>query len=274
MNIFLSGMKAFGITTLLLFALLSSALSQESVNQSDDKGRKQGVWTKSFESGQERYRGQFKNDKPVGTFFYYYEDGAKSSEVVYVGEDGVESNAKFFHKNSTVMGEGKYINQQKVGVWKYYDDQTILSSVEPYKAGKLHGVSKVYFLNGKVAAETPYIDGLKTGAFTEYFSDGAVKIQGTYRDNTYDGDFVQFYADGKKMVEGQYVAAVKDGLWQYYADDGRLKAQQVYEKGEMVKERIEEGFEAKEVPMELKEEDKMDEQQLIDDYHKQTEEGK
>ena len=274
MNIFLSGMKAFGITALFLFALLSNGLTQESINQTDEKGRKSGVWTKSFENGQERYRGQFKEDKPIGTFFYYYEDGAKSSEVAYEGEDGVVSNAKFFHKNTTVMGEGKYINQKKVGVWKYYDDQTILSSVEPYTEGALHGLSKVYFLNGKVAAETPYIDGLKTGAFIEYFSDGVVKIQGTYRDNTYDGEFVQFYADGKKMVQGQYAAAVKDGLWQYYADDGRLKAQQVYEKGKMVKEKIEEGFEATPVPMELEEKDKMDEQKLIDDYYKQTEEGK
>ena len=265
------------LKSLLLIAHILVAFiadGQEVLNQTDDEGKKQGTWVKKFENGQERYRGEFKDDKPVGTFFYYYEDGAKSSEVVYVGQDGSSSTAKFFHKNGTIMGEGKYLNQQKDGEWKYYDDQSMLSSIDNYKNGKLNGMNKVFFLNGNVAAEIPFIDGLKNGDFIEYFSDGIIKMQGTYQDNTYTGKYLQNYADGKLMVEGEYKAAVKDGLWKYFADDGRLKAQQVYETGDLIKEKIEPGFEPDTVPIEIEEKDKIDEGEMLDQYYKEYEQGK
>lgn len=255
--------------------MLANAVSaQEAMNQTDSKGQKQGTWSKEYENGQERYRGQFKDDKPVGTFFYYYETGGKSSEVTYEGEDGVKAMAKFFHKNGAVMAEGMYINQKKEGTWTYYDDQTILSSKETYVDGKLHGVSMVYFLNGQLAAKIPYVDGLKTGDFVEYFQDGSVRMEGTYQDNTYTGPYKQYYQGGQVMIEGQYKAAVKDGLWVYYADNGAIKAQQVYEKGKLVKEKIEEGFEPETVPIDIEEKDKIDEQQLIDEYYNRTTDGK
>ena len=262
------------LTVLILSMLISVLSAQESLNQTDDKGRKQGTWVKLHENGKERYRGQFKDDVPVGTFFYYDEEGIKESELVYVGEDGVEAKAKFFHKNSAVMGEGTYRGRKKVGVWKYYDDQTILSSVEAYKDGKRHGLSKVYFLNGQVAAEIPYIDGLKTGDFTEYFSDGKVRMEGTYQDNTYTGEYIQYFPNGQPMIKGQYRAAVKDGQWIYYAEDGSIKAQQVYEKGKLIKEKIEEGFEPETVPIDIEEKDKIDESELLDEFYKQNEQGK
>jgi len=271
-------MKLKSLFLVVAMLQLLAVQAQEVLNETDAKGRKQGTWVKYYENEdgkeQERYRGQFKDDKPVGTFFYYYEEGQKSSEVTYEGEDGTTSNAIFFHKNGTIMAEGKYINQKKVGVWKYYDDQTILSSVDPYKDGLLHGMSKVYFLNGQLAAETPYIDGLKNGDFVEYFSDGTVKMKGTYQDNTYTGKYVQNYPDRKVMVEGEYKAAVKDGLWKYFADDGRLKAQQVYETGKLIKEKVEPGFEMEEVPIEIEEKDKIDEGKLLDEYYKESEQGR
>ena len=258
----------------VIFMTSITGYAQETLNQTDNEGRKQGTWSKEYENGQERYRGQFKDDLPVGTFFYYYEDGGKSSEVQYEGGDGVRAKATFFHKNGAIMAEGYYENQKKVGTWKYYDDQTILSSVEEYKDGKLHGTSVVYFLNGQVAAEVPYVDGLKTGPFVEYFQDGTVRMKGTYQDNTYTGEYKQYYQGGQIMIEGQYKAAVKDGLWVYYADNGAIKAQQVYEKGKMVKEKIEEGFEPETVPIDIEEKDKIDEQQLIDEYYNRTTDGK
>jgi antitoxin component YwqK of YwqJK toxin-antitoxin module len=118
------------------------------------------------------------------------------------------------------------------------------------------------------------VDGLKNGDFVEYFSDGSVKMKGTYQDNTYTGKYVQNYPDGKVMVEGEYKAAVKDGLWKYYADDGRLKAQQVYETGKMIKEKVEPGFELEEVPIEIEEKDKIDEGKLLDEYYKENEQGR
>ncbi len=265
-------LKSFFLLVFVLFSIIANA--QEVLNQMDNQSKRQGTWLKKFENGQERYRGEFEDNKPVGIFFYYYDDGVKSSEVNYIGEEGTTSTAKFFHRNGTIMGEGKYLNQQKDGEWKYYDDQSMLSSIDNYENGKLNGMNKVFFLNGSLASEIPFVDGLKNGDFIEYFSDGTIKMQGTYQDNTYSGKYLQNYADGKLMVEGEYKVAVKNGLWKYFADDGRLKAQQVYETGKLIKEKIEPGFEPDQVPIEFEEKEKFDEGEMLDQYYKDYEQGK
>lgn len=268
--------KNLFLTAISMLICLLSFTQEGMLNQVDSKGLKQGTWEKKFDNEDKtiRYRGQFENDKPVGTFFYYYETGEKSSEVTYQGKDGVNSEAKFFHLNGAVLGEGIYVSQKKEGEWKYYDDQTVLSSIENYLDGKLTGITKVYFLNGALAAEIPYENGLKSGPFVEYFSDGSVRMKGTYQDNTYTGDYIQYFSDGKVMIKGQYRAAVKDGLWIYYADDGRIKAQQVYQKGKLLKEKIEEGFEPATIPIDIEEKDKIDENELLEEYYKKNDLGK
>ena len=49
---------------LFLFCIPFLSFTQE-VNQTDVDGNKQGVWTKSYKNGKVRYKGQFKNDKPL-----------------------------------------------------------------------------------------------------------------------------------------------------------------------------------------------------------------
>ena len=42
-------------------------------NKIDENGKKQGPWKKTYpRSIAVQYEGQFKDDKPVGTFKYYY----------------------------------------------------------------------------------------------------------------------------------------------------------------------------------------------------------
>lgn len=240
----------------------------ESPNALDSDGKKHGEWTVEYPNGKTRYQGQFEHGEPVGTFFYYYDSGEKSSEVTHLG-DG-RSEARFFHKNGSIMAQGEYLQKEKHDEWKFYDNQAILSSVEPYDSGKIEGVVKVYHLNGQVAAEIPYVDGLKNGPFKEYNTDGTVRIEGTYRDNTYDGEYRQYYDDGSKYITGQYRAAVKDGHWIEYAPDGRIKVQQVWDKGKLVKEKIEEGFEKKEFKIDLDEEDVIDESQILNEMYNGT----
>ena len=55
---------------LFLFCIPFITVAQK-VNQTDDYGNKQGVWTKSYKNGKVRYKGQFKNNKHIGLFYYY-----------------------------------------------------------------------------------------------------------------------------------------------------------------------------------------------------------
>ena len=254
----------------ILFSIVIAALSlqlyaQEDLNKTDANGLKQGKWEKKFENGQIRYTGQFIDDKPVGAFFYYYENGGKSSEVTYENESDV-SHARFFHKNATIMAEGDYYKRQKHGEWKYYDNQTALSLIEHYENGVLQGNRVIYFLNGQVSAIEPYENGVKNGAFKEYFPNGMVKLEGTYLDGNFDGDYVQYFDDGTVYIEGQYKAAVKDGQWYYYDGEGGIAVQELWKTGELQKRVFAEGYKPIEKPVDIPEGDILDKDELMEQY--------
>ena len=57
--------------SLLLIWCVSFLSSAQNIT--DAKGQKQGVWTKTYpNSSGIQYKGQFKNNKTVGTFTYFY----------------------------------------------------------------------------------------------------------------------------------------------------------------------------------------------------------
>ena len=67
----------------MFFSILFS-LSLVAQNQIDSNGKKQGPWKKTHpKSTAIMYEGQFKDDKPVGTFFYYYPSKSKQAIIVH-----------------------------------------------------------------------------------------------------------------------------------------------------------------------------------------------
>jgi len=250
-------------TSLIVFlTLLSAQYSIAQVNQKDANGLKQGAWEKKFPNGKLRYKGQFRDDVPVGTFTYYFEEGGKSAEIQHLSE-GAGAMATFFHKNGTVMGEGLYVQQQKEGEWKFYDNKSVLSSIDHYKEGKLHGTSKVLYLNGDISAEYVYENGMKSGPFKEYFTGNKLSIEGTFKNDSFDGDYKSYHDSGQLKEEGQYVDGKKDGHWVYYAPEGQIMAQEIYEMGELTKQKVEESFQQdKLLPVELNPDDIIDESEV------------
>ena len=58
-----------------IFLVFSFSVNAQNLNQIDNNGQKQGLWKKSYENGNLRYKGQFNNDIPIGIFYYYYKSG-------------------------------------------------------------------------------------------------------------------------------------------------------------------------------------------------------
>lgn len=252
------------ILTLLTLLLVANTclLAQGNVNQTDAEGRKQGKWMKKYPNDKLRYEGQFVDDLPVGLFTYYFEEGGKSAEIQYLAE-GAGAEATFFHKNGTVMGRGLYSNQQKEGEWKFYDNKNILSSIDEYKGGKLHGKSQVFYINGDLSAEYVYVDGILNGPFKEYFLENKVSVEGSFEKDEFVGSYTAYFETGDVKEKGQYVRGKKDGHWVYYAPDGNIIAQEVYDKGTLEKQKVEEAFEKSTlIPMEIAPEDVIDESEL------------
>ena len=99
---------------LFMSALMLASFSLNAQNLTDNKGLKQGKWTKTYSNGKPKYKGEFKDDKEVGTFTYYGKDG-KLTQTIEYSQNGKVGKAKFFYKNGKLMSEGEYIDKKKEG---------------------------------------------------------------------------------------------------------------------------------------------------------------
>jgi antitoxin component YwqK of YwqJK toxin-antitoxin module len=206
------------------------ALAQEKLNFTDTLGRKQGHWIKYNGEKKKVYDGNFKNDIPVGKFIYYLNTGEPWAITIF-SEEGKVSHTQHLNKNGKISGEGKYINQQKDSVWKFYDDLGNLKSEESYLNGIKHGKSKVYYSNGQLAEDKGWVNGEIHGMYTKYFENGLIKSQREYIKGSVEGKARYNYPSGKIYAEGSYKNDVKDGVWKFYKEDGTIEKTITYING-------------------------------------------
>jgi len=97
-----------------------------------EDGFKEKVKVSAFyESGSQRYIGEFKDDKRDGYWIYWYENGNKWSEG-YFKNDLRDGYGTTWHENGKKHFEGSYLEGVRVGTWKFYDDQGELAKEVNY----------------------------------------------------------------------------------------------------------------------------------------------
>ena len=209
-------------------------------NVTDTKGRKQGPWSKKWESGAVRYTGQFKDDIPVGEFKHFDADAVLTTVQVHAG-DGHVSRAEHFRTEGTLMAKGKYVDQKKDSTWNYYGTEGGLNRIERYKNGVLEGEQITYYPTGAVAEKQHFVKGVQHGESKSWFENGKFKSEATYVNGEPEGRMVFYFAKGPKEIEGQMVNGNRDGQWIYFNEDSSIQLVVLYAKGELVKERKENG---------------------------------
>ena len=182
-------------------------------NLTGEKGRKQGVWIKKFpQSNGIDYTGQFKDDKPYGTFTYYFPSGKKKAQITY--KTNSVTYSIMYHDNEVVLAQGKFVNQLKDSVWTMYSKSGRLSVVENYKLGQLNGERLVYYPLGN--SET------KKDQLTQKQN----YLNGKLHDKQYD-----YFENGKLWKESNYVNGVKNGEELTYSPYGKLELKDFYFNG-------------------------------------------
>ena len=228
------------ISTLLIVLGTQAQPPPGGPNATDAQGRKQGAWSKAWPGGQLRYKGQFENDRPIGIFSHYDEEGHLTTIQRHAG-DGRVSRAEHFHPEGTLMAAGKYVGQEKDSTWSYYAVDGKLRKVERYSEGKQNGEQVSYYPNGQMAEMETRVNGVLQGPNKSWFASGKPKSEATYVNGEAEGRMTFWFPDGKKEIEGNAVNGDRDGTWFYFNPDGTLQLQALYAKGELVKERKENG---------------------------------
>jgi len=194
-------------------------------NQVDAKGRKQGPWSKTYpKSKVYEYKGQFKDNKPVGTFTYFYAS-TKVKAIIKHDESSTRSVAYFYHENGNLMSAGIYRDLKKDSVWMNFLPSGRLSTSETFMNDLLHGKKIIYFVpedvNDKsrfVSGAFNYENGKLKGEAIEYFDTGVTRSKGSYEMDKKVGVWDYFHPNGKKMIMERYKNGIRHG-WQFAYDE-------------------------------------------------------
>lgn len=207
-----------------LFSLLSVfVLPQEkqSVNQTDNSGKKQGHWIKRYPGGNIMYDGFFRNDKPVGEFRRYYEDQTLKSVLVF-NDTGSEALASLYYQNGFIASRGKYVNQLKEGKWQFFSasSEGVPIGDEEYLNNKRNGLSRKFYPDSTVAEAINFLNDVKNGEWIKYHPDGSVNFRTNYGNGKLNGIFEAFFPNGKPEVLGRYKNNLREGVWLIYDENG------------------------------------------------------
>ncbi|MBR1626513.1 MAG: hypothetical protein IJ681_05145 [Bacteroidales bacterium] len=229
----------------LAFGLLLYSFSMlNAQNVTDANGKKQGEWIKKDNKGHIVYKGQFKDDYPTDTFYYYDKKG-KLELKNYFTEKGKRTHSQFLYPNGRIKAEGDYVNKKKEGLWVYYTEKGIKIAEENYKNNLKDGEEKKWETKGKDIIEvTNYKQGVKEG---EYFQTlyGEGYYTSYYKNDLLDGSYKEYYPDKTLKIKGQFSKGKKEGTWEVYDRSSTCVQKLFYEndvfKGDLIRFNVQQG---------------------------------
>lgn len=201
------------IIALLLLTNLSFA---QDINKLDANGKKHGLWKGIYEeSKRPRYEGTFEHGKEVGMFKFF--DDTQAGTVIATREFNTKDNSCytiFYNQKKNKVSEGKVVNKQFDGEWKYYhQDLPSVMTSEIYVNGKLNGVRKVFYKSGIMAEETTYKNGKKEGVYKSYAENGIVLEESNFKNDLYHGPSITRNVSNEIASQGTYQDGKKVGMW-------------------------------------------------------------
>ena len=229
-------MKRIGI----LLVLLMTPCLLSAQNVTDANGLKQGVWSKTYPWGSLRYEGAFEDDKEVGVFRFYDQNGKVISERQYESPGGI-SNAVMYMPNGNLEALGQFDGKQKIGQWKYFSTRGHLVSTEDYTLGLKEGEERIFYADSTLAEVIHWASDKKEGAWLKCGATGNVLLKAFYALDQLHGTYISYYPSSKKKTEGQYKKGLKHGKWFYYSEKGVQEKMEVYEYGDLYKTVLREG---------------------------------
>lgn len=169
-----------------------------------------------YSNGNLRYEGTIWKGYRVNKWRYYHEDGSLEMEGSFAGKDA----------DILEIGE-------QTGEWRYYYKNGNIKAIGQFKKGKKKGVFKIYNeIDGSLWLEKYY----ETGEENElikckfYYKNGQLQKEGTaYEFSKYETK------NGKKEHKFDWEIT---GEWRYYDITGKLEKIQIFEKNDLIEERI------------------------------------
>lgn len=179
----------------------------------------------------------------------WYNDGNTLTALGEFSDETRKGPWKFFYLSHAPSAEGVYNEKGlKTGIWKYYNNDGTVKSVEDYSSGevtvyypdgtkrehfyltddKIHGEVELFFPCGPLKEKLAYQHGKRHGKGQTYHVTGAVDMTYQYLDNKADGEFRTYYVNRQLQTVANYKAGALEGMYQSWYSDGKLESQGRY----------------------------------------------
>ena len=201
-------------------------------NYTDINGNKQGYWEKKYKNGNIAYQATFKNNKLIGTYKRYYENGQVFALIKYPEHPDSLAGVTYFWDDGKLLAKGHFIEQKlKEGLWTYYNTEEKKIAEINYKHGVLNGKKTVYYHSGAPSYKITYKNGIKDGVEVRYYDNGEKETEQQIKNGTFEGKIYIYYPSGKFKIMGSYKNNLKDGKWTFFNSSGGIDYTIIYHKG-------------------------------------------
>lgn len=181
-----------------LAATLSSAQAsstpQDSLNQVDEMGRKQGYWRvlapkaekPEYPDGQLIEEGRYTNSKRIGIWRRYWPNGQVMSEINYqMGRP--KGEYKTYYPTGKVEEQGTWDLDRNTGKFQRWHPNGKLAQDFVFNAfGVRDGEQKYYHENGQLAVQVAVEEGREDGTLKRYTPDGQLQQVAEFNNGVID----------------------------------------------------------------------------------------
>lgn len=205
---------------------------QGKINQTDQQGKRQGLWIEKYPNGVVKYEIQFKDGHPAGTYRRYYENG-KPMAKMFFDNTGVRCAAILYNEQGERKAMGYFYNHQKDSLWQFFYNDSIVISEINYKKGVKNGPERVFNLYDypNLIMEKFWKNGKLDSTYTILYPNGQPKFIAHYKNNLRQGDYAAFDETGKAVAMGKYENDLKVGEWKYWDSKNKKYVKMKYING-------------------------------------------
>jgi antitoxin component YwqK of YwqJK toxin-antitoxin module len=218
--------------------------AQEAVNKTDTNGHKQGKWIGKYPNGTIRYEGSFTDDKPIGEWKRFHENGRIKAQM-YHFPNSEKVSAELFDSNGIRYAKGNYKGTAKDSTWNYYNNLKLVAQ-ENFTDGKKNGRSLTFFENGEPATESNWVNGLPDGVSRSFYPTGKKKMEIMYRQGKRQGLNLVYYESGQTEIKGQFNNDQSEGTWIFTDENGTIKYKLNYKSGILLNPEVIDSIQANE----------------------------
>lgn len=208
------------ILTILAVLVWFAVAAQNTLNYTDGNELKQGWWKKTYPNGRTLYEGRFENNKPVGEWRRYHENGKLKALLVH-SEKSDSTWAKLYDTDGKLTAEGLYIDEKKNGMWIYFSEGRKISE-DNYADGSKEGMSRTFYATGEVLEEIPWKDHKRNGKYRALYTNGKPFFECFYKDDKRNGVCISYFEDGKIKLDAFYQNNLPEREWKFYNETGEL----------------------------------------------------